>query len=192
MLALCFELAAQRPRIRSNALDYPAHAKTSSVEIGAEFLPGGMPGGKGGFGSDYLVIEVGVFPATRNGLSISKSQFTLHVDGSKTALTAISPGSASVAGIDSGSKDGSIVLGGPPLKSHSPEESRDNSSMPRRPIALESEQSRETSSAGLPDGTLSKPAAVYLLFRFAGNPKSIRTLDLDYDNGSTKVRLRLL
>jgi hypothetical protein len=188
-LVLCFALAAQRPRTRSKAGDYPAHSKLANVEIGAEFLPGGIPGGKGGLGSDYLVVEVGVFPAGKS-VSISKSQFTLRVDGSKSALTALSPGSASVAGVQSGSKDGSIVLGGPPLKSRFPEDNRDSSGMPRRPIALESEPSGGSESgAGFPEGSLSKPTAAYLLFHFDGNAKSIRSLELDYDNGKLKLRL---
>ena len=188
VLAVCLDLAAQRPRTRSKAADYPAHSKLSNVEIGAEFLPGGIPGGKGGFGSDYLVVEIGIYPAGKK-VSVSKSQFTLHVDGSKTALTALSAGTASVAGVNSGSKDGSIVLGGPPLQSHFPQESRESSTMPRRPIALESNQAGGNSGAGFPEGALSKPVAAYLLFHFDGNRRAIRSLELDYDNGKLKLRL---
>ncbi|MBZ5609231.1 MAG: hypothetical protein LAP38_13290 [Acidobacteriia bacterium] len=199
LLALSLALAAQRPTTRPKASDYPAHYRLSSMEIGAEFLPDGMPGGKSEFaGREYLVVEVAVFPILRTGVQVSKSQFTLHVNGSSVALRALSPGTATVAAVqpESSPHGGSVALGGPPLKSSSSSESRDSQSkMPRSPISLDPSETsghQPGSAAGL-EGTVTRPAAGYLLFRFDGDARSIRSLDLEYDGGGTrKARLRLL
>ncbi len=193
-LALCLNLAAQHPTTRAKASDYPAHFRLPTLEIGAEFLPSGIPGSQGAFsGKEYLVVEVGVFPLTKS-VTIAKSQFTLHVDGSSVALRALSPGSASVAEVQPGtlSQGGSVVLGGPPLKSSS--ESRDSQShVPRSPIPLEpAESAGHRTSAGL-EGTITRPASGYVLFRFDGNARAIHSVELVYDGGGTrKARLRLL
>jgi hypothetical protein len=190
LLALCFGLAGQRPATRAKASDYPAHFKLSNMEIGAEFLPHGIPGSSGAFsGKEYLVVEVAIFPLTKAGIAISRSQFTLRVDDSKTALRALSPGTAvAQAG---GLSHGSVELGGPPLASHFPGDEREQDKMPRGPIPLEPGQQQST-SADL-EGTHTKPVSAYLLFHLSGDSKSIRSLELEYDGGGArKAKLRLL
>jgi hypothetical protein len=186
--------------------DFPAHGKLPGIEIGARYLAHGLPSDAAVRASkDFLVVDVGIFPETRSGVSVSKSQFTLSVDG-KTMLAARSPvasssSSAAVAARDSSSHDsssggGSVELGGPPITGHPG--GKELESLPRRPISLDpqSDASQSPARAGkaaLPEGLANKPVSGYLFFRFDGNPQAIRSLDLIYDGGGrAKTRIPIL
>ena len=68
--------------------------------------------------------------------------------------------------------------------------------MPRRPISLDAEQpttSAPTKKTALPEGFTNKPVSGYLFFRFDGDPKSIRSLELTYTAPSgAKTKIRIL
>src|SRR6267143_875960 len=63
---------------REKASDYPEHAKLAERGVLVA--------------SDYLVVEVAVFPLTLAGVTVSSRQFTLHVNGKKTPVFTQSPG----------------------------------------------------------------------------------------------------
>ena len=189
-------LAGQTPK----PADYGARVKVAGVEIGAKYLPHGLPSGAAMYAAKkFLVIDVGVFPEAKNGLTISKNQFTLSVDG-KVTLSAQNPGSSSgslTASRDSSSSDSAVQLGGPPIPLPSSNKTQElESSMPRRPISLDPEQSSTSApprKAALPEGFTSKPVSGYLFFRFDGDPNSIRSLDLTYTaSGGAKTKIRIL
>ncbi len=164
-------------------------------------MPQGVPSGSGIYlDRKFLVIDVGVFPEAKNGLTISKNQFALSVDG-KVTLSAQTPGAGSSSGSlraarDSSSSDSAVQLGGPPIPLPSGNKTQElESSMPRRPISLDPEQSSTSApvrKAALPDGFTSKPVSGYLFFRFDGDPKSIRSLELNYTGaGGAKAKIRI-
>ena len=65
--------------------------------------------------------------------------------------------------------------------------------MPRRPISLDPQPPARTGKSALPEGVTEKPVSGYLFFRFDGNPKAIRSLDLVYDGGGRlKTRIPIL
>ncbi len=179
--------------------DFLAHGKLPGIEIGARYLPNGLPSDAAvRAGKDFLVVDVGIFPETRGGISVSKSQFTLSVDG-KTMLAARSPVANSSNGPAVAARephDGSVELGGPPITGHPG--GKELESMPRRPISLDPQPDagQSTARAGkvaLPEGPTNKPVSGYLFFRFEGNPKAIRSLDLVYDGGGrAKTRIPIL
>ena len=195
-LALSLLVAGQTPK----AADYAAHARVPGIEIGAKYLPHGLPSDAGFHGGqDLLVIDVAIFPETKNGLTISKNQFTLSVDGK--LIAAQTPGVTTASGSltaarSSQSADSAIELGGPPIRTPSSSKARELESMPRRPIALDSEQpptAAPARKAALPEGLTNKPVSGYLFFRFDGNPKSIHSLELTYTGpGGVKTKLRIL
>jgi len=168
------------------------------VELGAKYLAHGMPPGADiQVAKDFVVVDVGLVPETKAGIAVSKSQFTLSING-KTLVTAQSPGSGSAAGSiaasrDASSRTGSVELGGPPIQDHR-SSNRELESMPRRPISLESPEASGPSRKGaLPEGLTTKPVSGYLFFRFDGDVKAIRSLELLYDSGSgSKARIRIL
>ena len=78
-------LAFAQPR--DKASDYPEHVKLADREIGVEYLVHSVPVERGVLlASDYLVVEVAVFPLTLAGVTVSSSQFTLRINGKKTPV----------------------------------------------------------------------------------------------------------
>src|ERR1700737_1506090 len=78
---------------REKASDYPEHARLADREIGVEYLVHSIPVERGVLAaSDYLVVEVAVFPLTLAGVTVSGGQFTLRINGKKTPVYAQSPG----------------------------------------------------------------------------------------------------
>jgi len=196
--ALALLLAGQTPK----PADYGARVKAAGVELAAKFLPHGLPSGAAVYaGKNFLVVDIGVFPEAKSGLTVSKSQFTLSVDG-KDMLAAQTPGATSSSGSLTASRgssdpDSAVQLGGPPIPTPSSNQARElESSMPRRPISLDPEQSATSApskKAALPEGFTNKPVSGYLFFRFDGDPKSIRSLELTYTAaGGAKTKIRIL
>lgn len=197
-LVLSLPLVPQPPK----TTDYASRTRLAGIEIGARYLPQGVPSGSGIYPDrKFLVIDVGVFPQARKSLNISKSQFTLSVD-EKITLSAQTPGAGSSSGSltasrDSSSSDSAVQLGGPPIPVPSGNNSRElESRMPRRPISLDPEQSSTSASArkaALPEGFTSQAVSGYLFYRFDGDPKSIRSLELTYTGaGGAKAKIRIL
>ena len=179
--------------------EYPAHARAGAAEIGAKYLPGGLPFAPSGDASkNFLVVDVAVFPAAKMGLAISKAQFTLAVND-KLVLSAQTHGAGTTAGsliaTDSSTKSGAVELGGPPI-THVATKQPVEAAMPRRPIALDPEPDEPSATtparkAALPEGFTDKPVTGYLYFRFDGDRKSIHSLELTYGVGANKTRLRI-
>jgi hypothetical protein len=76
-------------RSRASAADYPAHYAASEFSIGAAVIPPGDV--KKIFSVDlnsagYLVVEVGVFPASAREVDLSPADFTLLSDVEKAAV----------------------------------------------------------------------------------------------------------
>lgn len=72
---------------KSNATDYPAHAKLDNLSIGAEYLAHSFSGHNHTFvAADYLVVEVGLFPSQNKSLDVENGHFTLRVNGKKQVL----------------------------------------------------------------------------------------------------------
>jgi hypothetical protein len=196
-LLVSLPLVAQPPK----PTDYAARTRLPGIELGAKYLSHGLPSGAAVYApGNFLIVDVGVFPQAKNGLTISKSQFTLSVNG-KDMLTAQTPGAASSsaslsAARNSSSSDSAVQLGGPPITTPSGNKTRELESMPRRPISLDSEQppnSAPSRKAALPEGSTNKAVGGYLFFRFDGDPKSIRSLELTYTAASgAKTKIRIL
>ena len=193
-------LLAQTPKIT----DYAARNKVAGVEIGARYLPQGLPSSAGVHaGKNFLVVDVGIFPDFKSGLTISKSQFTVIVDG-KSSLAAQSPVAASPGGSsladarEPASNDGAVQLGGPPVPTpHGSKTQELESSMPRHPISLDepapSSSLAPARKAALPEGLITKPVSGYLFFRFGGDPKSVHSLELNYQGaGGAQIKIRIL
>jgi hypothetical protein len=78
---------------RDKASDYPVHASLPGMEIGAEYLDHSIPSERGSYiANDYLVVDIGVFSSTREGLDIKSGQFSLRINRDKRVLVPVSPG----------------------------------------------------------------------------------------------------
>lgn len=214
LLVACAVVAAQEKEPRSKAADYRAHAHVANAEIGAEYLVHSIPAASGSYlAKEYLVIDVGVFPNSIDGVMVSSGQFTLRINHGKTVLYAQSPGM--VAGslkypdweqrptvmAGAGVGDGTIVFG-PPRVGRFPGDPNSPQSpippVPRAPQDNTVEQAPQMpveeaiGRAALQEGQADRPVKGCLFFPFQGKTKSIRSLELEYEAaGGVKAKLAL-
>ena len=204
-------LAAQSAP-RSKASDYPAHITLPNLEIGAEYLVHSIPGERGGyFAKEYLVIEVAIFPGTKDSRKISSGSFTLRINN-KSMLIAQSSGAVAAAlkypdweqRPQMTAQAGPLIYGAPqvgrfpgdptqsrPLPTPRVPDQTDSGNVEKEPnLPIEEAIAR----VALPEGAFADRAKGCLFFRFAGKLKSIKSLDLIYDPGSNSApaTIRLL
>lgn len=193
---------------RTKASDYPRRIALSSLEIGAEYLVHSIPGPNGGyFAKDYLVVEVAVFPAAKNAVKISSGQFTLRINNKATLVTQASGAVASSIKYpdweqrrNMSAQAGPLIFG-PPAVGRFPGD-------PTQPRPLPSPVPEQTDAAGvkapdlpietavaqaaLPEGLISEHVKGCLFFRFNGKLKSIKSLELIYEQpGAASARIPL-
>ena len=203
-LSLCAQDAP-----RTKASDYPRHITLPSLEIGAEYLVHTVPGPKGGyFAGDYLVVEVAIFPGATNTVSISSGQFTLRINNKTTLVTQASGAvaasikypdweqhrniSAQAGPLIFGPSGAGRFPGDPtqprPLPSPVPDQT-DTAGVKQPDLPIET----AIAQAALPEGLISEQVKGCLFFRFEGKLKSIKSLDLIFDQaGASSVRIPLL
>jgi hypothetical protein len=200
---------------REKASDYPEHAKLADREIGVEYLVHSVPVERGVLlASDYLVVEVAVFPLTLAGVTVSSSPFTLRINGKKTPVYPQSTGmvAASMKYPDYENtrprliaEAGPVIIGAPQPVARFP---GDPSARRQPPVAQvpdapdrgatekESQPSIEeqVKRAALADEHTTRPRRGVLFFPYQGKTKSIRSLELAYDpgEGAPPVKIHLL
>jgi hypothetical protein len=202
VLAALLPLYAQDAPPRSKAADYPAHVALPGMELAAEYLLHSIPTAKGFYVSrDYLVIDVGVFPAAKERITISSGQFRLRINHQTLELPPDSPGTvaADVQYPDweqhptATAQAGPVILGAPPTVGRFPGDRRESPPIsppvPEQPdpTGMGKEPPKTIDQlialAALPEGSSNKPLKGCLFFRFRGKTKSIKSLELVYDAG---------
>jgi hypothetical protein len=212
LLAVLAPLYAQDAPPRSKAADYPAHVSLPGMEIAAEYLLHSIPTAKGFYVSrDYLVIDVGVFPAAKERITISSGQFRLRINHQTLELPPDSPGTvaADIQYPDweqqrtATAQAGPVIVGAPPTVGRFPGDRRESppisSPVPEQqdPSGIEKEPPKTVdqlvTQVALPEGSSNKPMKGCLFFHFHGKTKSIKSLELVYDpgNGGAKTTIPL-
>lgn len=201
-LVFVLPLVAQDAPPRSKASDYPAHVSLPGMEIAAEYLLHSIPTAKGFYVSrDYLVIDVGVFPAAKERVTISSGQFRLRINHQTLELPPDSPGTVA-AGIQypdweqqrtATAQAGPVMVGAPPTVGRFPGDRRESppisTPVPEQPdpSGMDKEPPKTVdqlvAQAALPEGSSNKPVKGCLFFHFRGKTKSIKSLELIYDAG---------
>jgi len=202
---LAASVATAQYEVPRKASEYPAHASWQRFEIGAEYLVHSIPADNGSlFARDYLVVEVAIYPG-KQPVIILDAHFTLRMNGKKSVLNAESPSfvAASIKYPDweqrpeligtAGVGNGSVMVGAPAPTPRFPGDTTGS-----RPIGLPRKEPDNTDAAGqprpyvsvdeliaraaLPEGEARTPRRGALFFAFQGKLKSIRTLELLYDD----------
>lgn len=199
LLLACVFLLQAAPR--EKAADFPAHAQLKDLGLGVEYLAHSL------FSSDqtllvkdYVIVEVGLFPAKGKPLTVSHGQFTLRINGKKTALLAQTPAfvAASVKYEDwevrptltggVGMGDGSVILGRPRQTSRFPGDPTERNRLPKPPQAPAPEDRSGVDKAppvkpeelvvraALVEGEVGLPVTGVLYFPFKGKVKSVSLL----------------
>ncbi len=191
---------------RPQPADYPVHAVLGKAALGAEYLVHTVSGRNQSFlARDYLVVEVGLYPAKGTTLVVSNSHFTLRLNGKKSVLIAQPPAfvAASLKYPDweyrpsviavAGVGDAGVILGRPqrterfpgdpvPSRERLPDPPKapspqDRSGLEKTPVRPEEVAVEEA----LPEGEISRPVRGYLYFHYKGKTKSIRSVELVYN-----------
>ena len=190
--------------------DFPVHQKSARLVIGAEFMVHSFGRDSERYvNEDYLTVEVGIYPANRNPVLISPSQFTLRVNGKKEVLIPAAPSqvAASLKYPDWEERPrleaqaGPVSIGRPQSAPRFPGDNRPNENrLPPPPQASSDPALAEPThiapsvlvkEVALVQGEHKFPAGGYLYFPYRGKIKSIRELDLVYNNGTESITLRL-
>ncbi len=192
-------IAADAPR--SKASDYQAHIALPTMEIGAEFLLHSIPTDQGVYvAPDYLVVDVGVFPAAHETVKMNSGQFRLRINHKTPELSTDSPGSvaADIKYPDWETHPTVVGQAGPVILSDpgNPRFPGDPNAPPpiAPPLPKEAERhgidteirktiDQSVGNAAFPDGSGNKPMKGFLYFHFRGKTKSIKSLELVYDAG---------
>lgn len=196
---------AQGTPTKEKAADYPARQKLPQMELGAEYLVHSLQTSEGVIVvGDYLVIDVAAYPVTALPWTISSGRFSLRINGKKAVLYSQSPGMVATSmkypdwtqhptlTAQAGMGDANVTVGRTPHPGRFPgDQSADR---PRRsPVpegAGETPESAPRMPIGevcqrlaLPEDAIKGPRSGYLYFPFSGKVKSIRSLELIYDDG---------
>jgi hypothetical protein len=216
MLSICCAFGQTTPR--DKVADYPAYAMDGRTGVAAEYLVHSIPAGTHTFiVSDYLVVEVAVYPVPGEPIEMGTSTFKLRLNGKKEIISAEGPGfvAASVkypeweqrknVEVQGGIGDTGVVLGRPPVVGRFPgDPTPQQSRLPRAPTApppgdgngIEKEDPARAEEViaqkALPEGRAEKPVSGYVYFRYRGKMKSIKSLELIYNGKSGPVTLKLL
>lgn len=203
---LTASLASAQYEVARKVNEYPAHAAWPRFEIGAEYLVRSIPTENGSlYARDYLVVEVAIYPR-KDPVTIAAAHFMLRVNGSKSALFAESVGfvAASLKYPDweqhpvlvgtAGIGDGSVIVGAPTPMGRFPGDRTAGG-----PMNMPRKQPDNKNAAGQPkeyipliellehaslsEGEARVPRKGCLFFAYKGKLKSIRKLELLYDDG---------
>jgi len=179
---------------RATPGDYPAHAQAGAVTIGAEFMGHSIPRPEGPLSTeDYVVIETGFFGAAGARITLSTSDFSLRINGKKTALPSqpyglvfsslkdpqwVSPDEAESKKSKSGLSTGGQGDSGPPPPVHVP-------------IELQRAMAQYVQKAALPEGDRPLPQGGLIFFQYRGKTQNIRSLELTYAGPAGKAKFAL-
>lgn len=199
---------------RKKAADYPVREKLETLEIGAEYLVHSFSGHNQTFvTSDYLVVEVALYPAGGERPLVASGQFTLRINGKKSALLPQAPGmaAASLKYPDWENRPsltaaaGPVIIGRPAPVERFPGDPRPGQTrLPAPPRAPEPENpsgmERESPvraeelvvECALPEGIAKGPVSGYLYFPHKGKVSSIRSLELIYTGTAGNTTLKLI
>jgi hypothetical protein len=191
--------------------EYDVHAGSRAAAVGAEFMVHSFSGDNQMFlVEDFLVVEVAMYPPKNAALKVTAADFRLRLNGKNPLLTVASPafvasamgrpewrsgpqleagGGMGNTGVILGRPVPSQVPGGPPATT-GPRPPRAPSPQDRSGIDKPEPVSATELlvRTALPEGVQRWPVAGFLYFPWKGKTKSIKSLELLYDDAVLKLR----
>jgi hypothetical protein len=203
--ALCLCAQGQETQIkeirglppRATPADYQAHAQAGGMTLAAEFVGHFVPTLQGNLSTeDYVVVETGMFGPPEAHIKLFLGDFSLRINGKKTAL----PGQPYGMVIKS-LKDPDWE---PPAAAESSSKSKTNVSTgggggrdkdPPAPVHIPIEVQRamqqRIQKASLPEGDRTVPVAGLIFFQYSGRTQGIRSIELVYNGSAGNITLEL-
>jgi hypothetical protein len=182
---------------RATPADYLSQVQAGTVTIAAEFKGHSIPTLQGPLSTeDYAVVEVGLFGSPGARIRVSADEFSLRINGKKTALSTEPyglviasvkdpewappvPAAAKSKGGFSGGGGGQGELGEPPP------------APPPVPIGVQRAMAQRVQKATLPEGERALPQAGLIYFQYRGRAQGIRSVELIYNGPAGKATLKL-
>ena len=188
---------------RSDAADYAARAEARGLKVAAEILSPDQV--RNMFATDlsnYIVVEVAVWPDAGKALDLSPVDFSLRLDGGRAPIRPVSPKTIAgviqrkgqsrrdditlypTVGLHTGSwGTGTSVGVGVGTGGNGPGPA--STDRDRRTMELELDEK------GLADGSVQKPVAGYLYFPASSKGKKLTSCELLYESDAAKLQLTL-
>ena len=213
LLLCCLSLVFGGTETKPKVEDYEVHGQAQNLAIGAEYTVHSYSRGEQMFiAQDYLVVEVALFTPKGANFEVSHADFSLRING-KQVLGAADPQmvveamkhpefrqpspNAQVAG---GVDNRGVIIGGPPRNSNL----FPGSPVPGTPPAYPPVEIPRDDPSGvrkepvdpydvllataLVEGQHHAATSGYLYFPFKGKTKSLKTLELLYQDAVLKLR----
>jgi hypothetical protein len=174
--------------------EYQAQAKAGEVTVAAEFMGHSVPTPEATFtNDDFVVVEVGLFGPPQARTTLSIGDFSLRINGKKTALPSqpyelafkslkdpeweppSKPESKSKTSFGTG---GGGDAGSTPVPVH-------------MPIELRRAMEQKVQRASILEGDRALPQAGLLFFEFKGKTQNIRSIELIYSGSAGNATLTL-
>ncbi len=182
---------------RATPADYQAQAQAGGMTIAAEFVGHFVPTLQGNLSTeDYVVVETGMFGPPEAHIKLFLGDFSLRINGKKTALpgqpygmvikSLKDPDWEPPAAAESSSKSKSSVSTGG-------KGSQDKDPPPPVHIPIEVQRAMEQriQKASLPEGDRTVPVAGLIYFPYSGKTQGIRSIELIYNGSAGNVTLEL-
>jgi hypothetical protein len=179
---------------RVGPAEYQAQAKAGEVTVAAEFMGHSVPTPEATFtNDDFVVVEVGLFGPPQARTTLSIGDFSLRINGKKTALPSqpyelafkslkdpeweppSKPESKSKTSFGTG---GGGDAGSTPVPVH-------------MPIELRRAMEQKVQRASILEGDRALPQAGLLFFEFKGKTQNIRSIELIYSGSAGNATLTL-
>ena len=195
---------------KASEQDYAAHVKLGHLSIGAEYLGHSFSSGREMFiAKDYLVLEVALFPAKGERLSVAASQFSLRVNGRKQVVGSQAPQFVAASlkdpelrsGLHPVAALGPVVLGAPPPTERFPGDPNGRTAPPPPQLPTDDHGGADKAppvkpeeliiQAALPEGESRKPVSGFVYFPYRGKLGHIRSLELIYASPAGDATLSL-
>lgn len=180
---------------RATPADYQAHAQAGSMTIAAEFVGHFVPTLQGNLTTeDYVVVETGMFGPPEAPIKVFLGDFSLRINGKKTALPAQpygmvikslkDPDWEPPAASESSTSKTKVNTGGGGSKD------KDPPPPVRIPVEVQRAMQQRIQKASLPEGDRTVPVAGLIFFQY-GRAQGIRSIELIYNGSAGSVTLEL-
>ena len=183
---------------RAAPADYQTQGKAGTVTIAAEFKGHAVPTEEATFTSeDYVVVEVALYGPPEGKTMLSKDDFSLRINGKKTALPSQpyelafkslkdpewappvpAESKSSKTSFGSGGGGGAAGDNGPPPVVH-------------MPMDLQRAMQQKVQRAALLEGDRALPQAGLIFFQYRGKVEGIHSIELTYSGAAGKATLAL-
>jgi len=213
LICCCSSLVFGGTDTKPKVEDYEVHGRAGNLGVGAEFTVHSFGRGEQMFiAQDYLVVEVALFPPKATNFEVHDGDFALRINGGKELLAAsdvnlviedmqhpeFKPQTLPHAEVGGGVNGVGVTLGGPPMNRPFPGSTIPAPQPPPRVDIPKDDPSgvktgpvdpyQLLKETALEEGQHHAPASGFLYFHFRGNVKSIKTLELVYQDTALKLR----